>query len=109
MGNVTKKSTINGLVWIRGSLGEGQPLFQVVVNKPITLDQGEKIAMLLKHSIDEARARTAAQKEATGRPIDHDACVVHDREPASLACEACGHTDGSHSDTCSIITDMMDE
>ncbi len=57
MGNVTKKSIISGLVWVRGSLGEDQPSFQVVVNKPITLDQGEKIAMLLKQSIDEERAR----------------------------------------------------
>lgn len=65
MGNVTKKSIVSGLVWIRGSLGQDQPSFQVVINKPITLDQGEKIAMLLKQSIDEARERIAAQKPTT--------------------------------------------
>ncbi len=62
MGNVTKKSIITGIVWVRGSLGEDQPSFQVVVNKPITLDQGEQIAMILKQSIDEARAQIAAQQ-----------------------------------------------
>ncbi len=94
MGNVTKKSIISGLVWVRGSLGEDQPSFQVVVNKPITLDQGEKIAMLLKQSIDEARAQIATAKtHAEKQDIEHQPLSAPPMsEPdACEICESPGH------------------
>ncbi len=96
MGNVTKKSIITGLVWVRGSLGEDQPSFQVVVNKHITLDQGEQIAMILKQSIDEARARLAVAKtHAEKQDIEHQPIVLPASPPPSEPkCLTCYDADG---------------
>lgn len=44
-----------------GSLSEHGPTFQVMVSAPITLDQAEQIAMLLKQSVDEARVAAALE------------------------------------------------
>lgn len=89
MGNVTKKSIITGLVWVRGSLGEDQPIFQVVVNKPITLDQGEQIAMILKQSIDEARAQVAAQKPTSENVVMNK---IADGDVVCGICDFPGHS-----------------
>ena len=106
-----KKIMVNGFRIMHGIVQEGGARFSVLVDKPTSLDQIERIAMFMKHSVDQAREQIASAKNHTeaqdhkNMPLpemkgDEDNQVTGYR----TSCSAC---DGNGCDRC--IPDEFDQ
>jgi len=66
-----------------GSLGEFQPSFRLLVTSVITLDQLEKIAIMLKQSVDQARQELSNERQYNDSKV---ICSFCDGDHLDLEC-----------------------
>lgn len=92
-----KKTLIHAFVIMHGVLQENGAKFNVTVDKAVSLDQVEQIAMFMKHSVDQARAQIAQnqQQQLADSSCQEEGCEppVKSEPPVPCShCDAAGHS-----------------